>query len=294
MPYMIAKSDQCPMSEPFAVMKEGEMKPMGCHPSEAAAQKQMAALMANEPMMKNTRPTVYDRALSRITEYEFRAAPETGGMPRFYGYAAAFNSDSEPLPFIETITPGTFARTLKNDRNNAFVIDHDEKRVLSSRQTKRLHLAEDSKGLLVESDLPNTSYARDLIELHDQGEIRGMSFTFKPTREGEVWSADGRRRTLTDVRLGHVTVVTSGYTPAYRATTASIRSLANTLGAEVDDLEDALSAIRDGTPLNARTVDLLQSVIAELREQPAETVTPALGVPLSIRQLQFALASKAR
>ena len=52
MPYEIIRSDQCPASEPYAVVKVGETKPRGCHPSRDAARKQMAALYANEPAAK--------------------------------------------------------------------------------------------------------------------------------------------------------------------------------------------------------------------------------------------------
>lgn len=48
MPYKIVKSDQCPDSKPYAVVKKDGGKVMGCHPSEAAAKKQMAAIYVNE------------------------------------------------------------------------------------------------------------------------------------------------------------------------------------------------------------------------------------------------------
>lgn len=37
---------------------------------------------------------------------------EVGNGATFMGYAAVFNSDSEPLPFVEQIRPGAFQRTL--------------------------------------------------------------------------------------------------------------------------------------------------------------------------------------
>lgn len=47
MPYEIRR-----MGDEFCVMKQGTSERMGCHPSEAKARRQMAALYANEPMMK--------------------------------------------------------------------------------------------------------------------------------------------------------------------------------------------------------------------------------------------------
>ncbi len=53
MPYHVAKSGQCPSDKPWAVLKVGNPKPLGCHPNKADAEKQMAALYANEPGLKS-------------------------------------------------------------------------------------------------------------------------------------------------------------------------------------------------------------------------------------------------
>lgn len=295
MPYeMVPDSTACPMDKPMAVIKAGTSELMGCHASEADANAQMAALHASE----RAQPGMFERAIPSTIDFELRGAPGDGGMPRFVGYAAMFNSDSEPLPFIETIQPSAFDRSLANEsRRHTFVMDHDETKLLSSRQAKTLNLAADSRGLLVDSDLPPTSYARDLVVLHERGEARSMSFTFKPAKGGETWVGTGseRRRSLSEVRLGHVTVLT-GLTPAYPQTTASIRSLANRLGAEAEELEETLDAIRDGKPLNARAVEILDAIVADLREQPAEApiVAEIRGASLSVARARLALMSKAR
>jgi HK97 family phage prohead protease len=207
-----------------------------------------------------------------------------------------FNVDSEPLPFIETIAPGAFDRSLSNEANrHTFVMDHDDTKLLASRQAKTLALVPDSRGLLVDSDLPPTSYARDLVALHERGEARSMSFTFRPAKGGETWTGSGgeRRRVLSEVRLGHVAVLT-GLAPAYQQTTASIRSLAHRLGAEAEELEDAIEAIRDGKPLDARAVDLIEAIVTDLRAEPAEApiVAEFRGVPIALAQRRLALNAK--
>lgn len=235
-----------------------------------------------------TEPMIY-RSIPMDADYELR---DVDGSPRFSGYAAVFNSDSEPLPFIETIQPGAFGRSLKSDRDHTFVMDHDDTKLLASTRGTTLTLAEDSKGLLVEASLPDTSYARDLVELHGRGEARSMSFTFRVTKGGEMWSADNKRRTLTDVKLGHVSVLT-GLPPAYRQTTASIRSLAYGINADPDALATAIEDLRDGKPLDGDAVALLQSVIAELRSADAAPEVP-VAVPMSVREMQLRLAALAR
>lgn len=48
MPWHVAKSSSCPVSKPFAVIKDADGRIVGCHPSEAAATRQLAALYAQE------------------------------------------------------------------------------------------------------------------------------------------------------------------------------------------------------------------------------------------------------
>ena len=44
-----------------------------------------------------------------VNDFEVRQGPAGDGMS-FSGYAAVFNSDSEPLPFIERIMPRSASR----------------------------------------------------------------------------------------------------------------------------------------------------------------------------------------
>src|SRR3990167_8019158 len=192
MPYDVMETDACPAGKPWGVMKAGSEKPMGCHESKDEAMQQMKALMANEPgMHARPEPMVY-RSLPITSDYEIRAGDD--GARHFTGYAAVFGADSEPLPFIESIQAGAFTRSLNADRDHTFVMDHDDTKLLASRRAKTLRLTEDTRGLQVEADLPDTSYARDLVELHARGEARSMSFTFRVTRGGDTWSADMKRR----------------------------------------------------------------------------------------------------
>ena len=44
MPWHIEESAACPASRPYAVIKDGTDEVEGCHPSEAAAERQLTAL----------------------------------------------------------------------------------------------------------------------------------------------------------------------------------------------------------------------------------------------------------
>lgn len=146
------------------------------------------------------------------------------GLPmRFRGYAAVFGSPSEPLPFTETIRAGAFRRTLATGREVRMYVNHNADMVLGSTRSGTLTLREDARGLYVEGDFPDTTYARDLSILMQRGDVHSMSFGFSVPRGGDSWSADGTSRELREVILHEVSVVT-GF-PAYPATAgATVRS----------------------------------------------------------------------
>jgi uncharacterized protein len=50
--------------------------------------------------------------------------------------------------------------------------------VLARTRSGTLRLAEDSKGLAFDLDVPNTSFGRDVLELAERGDIGGASFAF--------------------------------------------------------------------------------------------------------------------
>lgn len=200
-----------------------------------------------------------------VNEWEFRDAGD--GMS-FSGYAAVFNSPSEPLPFRETIAPGAFSRSLKS-RNNVFLLwSHDTSMPLASTRSKTLRLSEDSKGLLVDADLPATTMGADVSALLRSKVVDSMSFGFSVPAGGDSWSEDGSQRQLNAVRLHEVSIVAF---PAYSRTSASVRSidaLADKTGADADALNGALDALERGETLTVDQADLLSTVVASLSPTP--------------------------
>jgi HK97 family phage prohead protease len=215
----------------------------------------------------------------RITsnDFELRADPKGNGMS-FTGYAAVFNSPSEPLPFIERIAPGAFARSLKSKNNVRMYMNHDSSMLLATTRAKTLRLSEDSKGLLVDASLPDTSIGRDLSVLMQRGDVNSMSFGFTVPSGGDMWSDDGQSRELRQIKLYEVSVVT-GF-PAYTATTAAVRSLdalATRTGIDVDHLAAAITNLESGQTLSQDHAMLLRETVAKL--EPVQDAAPArLGV----------------
>ena len=225
-----------------------------------------------------------------VDDLEVREAPE--GMS-FEGYAAVFNSPSEPLPFTETIAPGAFSRSLKS-RNNVFLlVNHDPARPLASTRSKTMTVEEDGRGLLVKATLPDTTDGRDLAVLLGGGGnprvIDSMSFGFSVPRGGDAWSEDGSQRTLQQVRLHETSIVTF---PAYRATSAAVRSLdmlAEKTGEDADALNGALEALERGATLTLDQAGLLTAVVAKLSPEPEPVVEPVAHDPSEINLLKTKL-----
>ena len=186
----------------------------------------------------------------------------------FIGYAAVFNSASEPLPFREYIAPGAFGRSLQSRNNIKMFVNHDDTMVLASTRSGTLRLNEDARGLRAEADLPNTTAGNDLRELLRTRVVDSMSFGFSVPRGGDEWSDDGQTRTLREVRLHEVSVVT-GF-PAYEGTSAMVRklgALATRTDTSTEELASAINALQDGDLTDAQA-GLLRSVVDKIAPQP--------------------------
>jgi HK97 family phage prohead protease len=187
--------------------------------------------MTTPPVRYSMLETEHRRINGRDVEFrtmevgglELRAADTAGGSPVFSGYAAVFNSPSEPLPFTETIAPGAFRRTLKSEREIRMFVNHDSGQPLATTRNGSLRLSEDARGLRAEADLPDTTAGRDLATLIESGVVHSMSFGFSIPRGGDSFSDNGQTRELREVILHEVSVVT-GF-PAYPATSgATVRT----------------------------------------------------------------------
>lgn len=165
-----------------------------------------------------------DQAEARCLAAAELRAEEVDGKPQIRGYAAVFNSLSEDLGgFREVIRPGAFARGLARADVRA-LINHDRNLILGRNTAGTLRLLEDSRGLQIGVDPPDTSYARDLLESIRRGDISGMSFRFYVAEGGDDWRSEpsGVIRELRDVDIDDVSVVTY---PAYPDTTVAVRCL---------------------------------------------------------------------
>jgi HK97 family phage prohead protease len=201
---------------------------------------------------------------TRIADVTFELRETTDGMT-FEGYAAVFNSDSSPLPFIERIAPGAFSRSLKSRNDIKLLWNHDTGIVLGSTRAGTLRLVEDSFGLKAVASLPDTQAGRDAAVLLKRGDVSAMSFGFTVPMGGDSWDKTGNVRTLNRVSLHEVSLVAF---PAYSSTTGttSVRSLEG--GIDADTLADALLKLELGEELEADQATLVTEVVGKLTKTP--------------------------
>jgi len=259
--------------------------PLDPKPARRWLGREVARIRGERMMMDNVEIRTFDASIC-----EMRAAEDGDGMT-FGGYAWRYNAPSLPLPFTERIAPGAFTRTLKSKNDIRAYVNHDDTRLLGSTRAKTLRIEDRADGGYVEIDLPNTTDGRDIRELVARGDIQGMSFGFSTVRDS--WSDDGAERTLDEVRLHEVSVVTA--VPAYPQTTASVRNLrviAKRTATDVDQLADAISALEAGdisddqADILRKVVDRASGIIADPEEEAASSA------PISLLMKQLDLLGK--
>ena len=167
--------------------------------------------------------------------------------PVLEGYAALFDEwariGGDAWGFMESIAPGAFARSLKEDEDIKAFFNHDGNQVLGSTFAKTAIFEEDKKGLRALIYPPDTAAGRDVVTLVKRGDVRGMSFMFSVRPNGDEWTEPEQKgelpkRVIRDVQLFEAGPVTL---PAYEATSISARDRAKAFlsaRAEMDRLLD--------------------------------------------------------
>src|SRR6185312_951740 len=109
MPWHVAKSSECSPAKPWAVIKNAGGSVVGCHPSEAAAKKQLAALYASEP--RSEPMTQEDRAglpepmrenlVRAMPGLELKGEPADGRLGTLFGRLANYEHWTEIRSAVE-------------------------------------------------------------------------------------------------------------------------------------------------------------------------------------------------
>jgi uncharacterized protein len=206
---------------------------------------------------------------------EMRVADAEGDSPKrtLVGYAAVFDQPTDAMSwfgFREVVRKGAFANAVLTNDVRA-LLNHDPNLILGRNKAGTLRLSEDDRGLRIEVDLPETSYAVDLLETVKRGDLDQMSFGFRAVKER--WTTnDGDNldlRELLEVELFDVSPVTF---PAYPQTTIAQKR-------DLEAMADSLRSIGAGG--------------GEPASLPTEQAGEDVAVEVASWQRRIALAQRA-
>jgi len=128
-----------------------------------------------------------------------------------------YNSKSVPMwGTIEVIDRTAFNKTIADKNEVRALWNHNDSYILGSTKSETLSLENSDNGLICRCKLPNTSYANDLYEIIERGDVKTMSFGFTPIKWEDT--ENGKLRTLKEVRLHEVSF--GVMFPAYEETTS--------------------------------------------------------------------------
>lgn len=164
----------------------------------------------------------FERRAFNLANPEIRSANDSEARLHFTGRAVVYDSLSEDFGgWQEVIRPGAATRTLQRNPDVRLLLNHDANMLLGRTASGTLRLTEDDEGVLVDADMADVSYARDLAVLIERGDLNQMSFGFWITNDS--WSGSLHEVREFDLDGGDVSPVTF---PAYAETSAELRSLA--------------------------------------------------------------------
>ncbi len=152
---------------------------------------------------------------------EFRMENTEHNGNTIRGYAAVYNSDSEWMGgFYEQIATGAFDGVMDNDVRAYF--NHDENLLLGRVSSGTLRIGTDARGLFYEVDLPNTTYANDLVELMKRGDVNQSSFAF--LIDADRWEQrDGKTYRIIE-KVSRLLDVSPVAQPAYPDATSELKT----------------------------------------------------------------------
>lgn len=166
-------------------------------------------------------------------EIRYAAAPveirAEGSTIAVAGYASIFGETADIAGlFDERIAPGAFAAALTRGDDVTFLVNHAGLPLARTR-SGTLRLTEDDRGLRMETELdPEDPDVQAILPKMKRGDLDKMSFAFSATRQS--WDESGEKplRTVEEVRLFDVSIVTD---PAYGGTEIGLRALRDARGA---------------------------------------------------------------
>lgn len=160
-----------------------------------------------------------------VTRVQFRSEVSLKGR-KLGGYASVFDQSADLGSMgNERMAATAFDAALKTSDTRS-LWNHEPSYLLGRVSAGTLRLSTDAHGLEYEVDLPDTTYARDLSELVERGDVTGASFGF--VIGDATW--DERHTTRTHTSVDELVDVSPVTYPAYDGASTETRSLPLTAG----------------------------------------------------------------
>jgi len=115
--------------------------------------------------------------------------------------------------------------------------NHDDNMLLGTSGAGTLTLSLDETGLDYLVDPPQSR--ADVVELVQRGDVRKSSFAFRLPKEGDEWTMSDQGYPLRRLVTGQLVDVAPVNAPAYLDTSAGLRSLAERMDADVEEVRSA-------------------------------------------------------
>lgn len=213
-------------SDPAAEVVAYEESPDGWRATEVVVAHKFSRLTKIEPLTTgDQRMAVTDLDRLDIVD-EVRAIEDENGETWIEGYGIVFDELSEDLGgFRERITRGAVEPIISSGAEIRSYFNHDDNQMLGTTANGSLRLIVDARGVKYSVKPPKTRAGMDAVELVRNQYIKGSSFRFKTAPGGDSWAMEGRESIRTVGKMTYIREIGPVVEPAYRGTSAAIRSL---------------------------------------------------------------------
>lgn len=192
------------------------------------------------------------------------------GTRQLSGYAVAFNQPSQPLPFIEYISPHAFDNV--DFSQVRLLYAHDFNNILARVDSGTLSLKTDDKGLFFIADIPDTTLGNDVYTNVENGNIKGLSFNAQiDPNNGDTWEQGAGGQVIHTINhFASLAEISLTPIPAYTETSVQVardyKEVLNNMNtgssAAVQSQAPASSSATSAKPSSASSANLAKQIAA--------------------------------
>ncbi|MFT9040172.1 phage major capsid protein [Schleiferilactobacillus harbinensis] len=208
------------------------------------------------------------RAETGLSDENSNNQAENGQNMAISGVAAVFDQPSIKGDFTEYIDQNAL-----NDVDLSQVLllySHDFSNILARADSGTLSTSVQSDGLHFSATLPDTNLGHDTYANILNGNIKGMSFGFTISPDGDSWSIDGQGNTIHTInKIDQVFELSLTPIPAYTETSVQVqRDLAQFLSNKKEDMKMAdKPEEKENRDEQQRSLEQLQQQLSDIQKQ---------------------------